>query len=241
MIVKTRGILIFKTRFSDTSMIVHVLTQDAGKQSFLVKAVYAKKSKTRISSLELMNLLEITAWKSSKSDLLIVRELEIWQHYNSIPQNFYKKTMTLFIGEFIHRTIQSPDADSNLYRFVEESMLLFDKLENSYVDFHLRFLSHFSKYLGILPQNDYCPERPFFNILTSSFSPMFGVDNYFFNAQSSRQLHEYLGCSMQDGHNHLFSLADRNVFLDDLMRFYAYHLNHFCGLKSLSVFKAVMH
>lgn len=241
MLVKTKGILLNKNRFSDTSMIVHVLTQDAGKQSFLVKGVYSRNSKNRISSLELLNLLEITAWKSSKSDLVTVRELDIWHHYHSISDDFNKKTMALFLAEFIHRTIQSPDADVQLYHFVESSLLHFDKLEKSFSDFHLRFLSHFTKYLGIIPQNDYSSQKPYFNILTASFSHIYGEDNYYFNAQSSIQLHKYLSISIMDYLECVFPLNERNVFLDDLLRFYAYHLSHFVGLKSISVLKSVLH
>ncbi|MDD2412352.1 MAG: DNA repair protein RecO [Bacteroidales bacterium] len=241
MLIKTKGILLHKCRFSDTSMIINVLTHDAGKQSFLVKGVYSKKSKNRISSLELLNLLEITAWKSSKSDLLTVRELDVWYHYQSISEDFNKKTIALFLAEFIHRTIQSPDADPQLYYFVENSLLFFDKMDKKYSDFHLRFLSHFTKYLGIIPQNDYSSQKPYFNILTASFYPIYGEDNYFFNDQSSFQLHKYLSTPLQDYLDYTFSLKERSVFLDDILRFYIYHLSHFHGLKSIRVLKSILH
>lgn len=241
MLVKTKGVLLHKNRFSDTSMIIHVLTRDAGKQSFLVKGVYSRKSKNKISSLELLNLLEITAWNTTKSNLLTVRELDVWHHYQTISDDFNKKTIALFLAEFIHRIIHSPDADPQLYQFVESSFLHFDKMEKSYSDFHLRFLSHFTKYLGIVPQNDYSSQKPYFNILTASFSHIYGEHNYFFNAPSSIQLHKYLSFSIEDYFECAFPLNERNVFLDDLLRFYAYHLSHFLGLKSLSVLKSVLH
>lgn len=241
MLVKTKGILLHKRRFSDTSMIINVLTHDSGKQSFLVKGVYSKKSKNRISNLELLNMLEITAWKSAKSDLLTVREIDIRHHYQSISENFNKKTIALFLAEFIHRTIQSPDADPQLYYFVESSLLFFDKMEEKYFDFHLRFLSHFTKYLGIIPQNDFSSKKPYFNVLTASFNSIYGEENYFFNAKSSAQLHKYLSFSIQNNIDCVFSLEERNVFLDDILRFYIYHLNHFHGLKSVDVLKSIFH
>jgi DNA repair protein RecO (recombination protein O) len=241
MLVKHKGILINKTRFSETSMIIHLLTEDRGRQSFLAKAIFSKKSSNKISCLELMNIMEITAWKSSKSDLLTIKELSISHHYQRIPEHFYKKTIALFIAEFLHRSITSPDADTVLFNFVEKSMKHFDMLTNNYTDFHHRFLSHFTKYLGIIPVNDFSSSKKYFNILSSSFSNIQGEDVYFFNKQSSLQLHEYLKTGITEDCNRKFSLADRNQFLDDILRFYSYHLSHFSGLKSLSVLKSVIH
>jgi len=240
MIVKKRGILIYKSRFSDSSMIIHLLTEDSGRQSFLVKGIYSKKSKNRISSLEFMNILDITAWKSSKSDLLTAKEVIISHHYQNIPDNFYKKTIALFLAEFLHRTIQSPDFDVKLYHFVENSMFHLDTIDKNFSNFHLRFLSQFTKYLGIVPHNDYSDSKNYFNILTASFSHIQGEDVYFFNAISSMQLHEYLNHENYEIENK-YTLEERNQFVDDILRFYAYHLSHFSGLKSLSVLKDVLH
>ena len=241
MIVKKRGILIYKTRFSDSSVIVHLLTEDSGRQSFLVKGIYSKKSKNKTSSVELMNILDMTAWKSTKSDLLTAKEINVLYHYHQIPHNFYKKTIALFIAEFLHRTIQTPDVDMKLYHFVEDSILHFDSIENNYSDFHLRFLSHFTKYLGIVPQNDYSVSKIYFNILTASFSNIQGEEVYFFNSSSSKILHEYLKANITDVINQKYSLVQRNQFLDDILRFYAYHLSHFTGLKSISILKTILH
>ncbi len=45
MIQTTRGIVFHTTRYSETSAIVKIFTEESGLMSFLVKGLYSKKSK----------------------------------------------------------------------------------------------------------------------------------------------------------------------------------------------------
>lgn len=237
MLFSTKGIILHKIRYSETSLIVHVLTQNDGKQSFLMKGAFSKKSKNKVSCVDFLNFVEIVSWKSNGSDLFLVKEIQMAYHFKTISTDFYKKTIALFIAELLHRCVHIPEFDLQLYTFVEKNIIDLDEKEKRYSDFHLHFITQFTKYLGILPVNNYNEKNLFFDITSAHFTPVLADQNYAFDAQSSKILHSFLNENPQD---EKFSLVDRNLYLDDMIRFYAYHLNQFSGLNSLHVLKSVM-
>ncbi len=237
MLFSTKGIVLNKIRYSESSLIVHILTKQHGKQSFLMKGTLSSKSKNKASCIDFLNFIDITASQKNNSDLCIVKEVQMAYHFKTITSDFYKKTIALFIAELLHRCIHIPEFDINLYNFVEESILELDEKENRFSDFHLRFMTKFTKYLGIFPINNYSEQNRFFDIQSASFFPLITDLDSGFEEKSSFILQTYLSGVSQIER---FSLSDRNNFVDDLIRFYAYHLNNFSGLKSLKVLKSVL-
>ncbi len=237
MIFSTKGIVLNKIRYSESSLIVHILTKNGGKQSFLMKGALSSKSKNKASCVDFLNFVDITAWKKNNSDLCIVKEMQMAYHFKTINTDFYKKTITLFLAELLHRCIHISEFDANLYNFVEESILNLDEKEFRFSDFHLQFMTKFTKYLGIVPINNFSKQNKFFDIKSASFFPVITDLNSGFEEKSSIILNSYLSEEMTSEN---FSLIDRNQFLDDLIRFYAYHLTQFTGLKSLKVLKSVL-
>ena len=237
MIFSTKGIVLNKIRYSENSLIIHVLTQNDGKQSFLMKGVFSKKSKNKISCIDYLNFVDIVSWKGNSSDLYLVKEIQMAYHFKTIASDFYKKTIALFISELLYRCVHIPEFDIQLYSFVEESILELDHKEKQFSDFHLRFMTKFTKYLGIVPINNFSKQNKFFDIKSASFFPVITDLNSGFEEKSSIILNSYLSEEMTSEN---FSLIDRNQFLDDLIRFYAYHLTQFTGLKSLKVLKSVL-
>ena len=73
MIFSTRGIVLNKIRYSESSLIVHILTKNGGKQSFLMKGALSVKSKNKASCVDFLNFVDITAWQKNNSDLCIVK------------------------------------------------------------------------------------------------------------------------------------------------------------------------
>lgn len=237
MIFSTRGIVLNKIRYSESSLIVHILTKNGGKQSFLMKGALSVKSKNKASCVDFLNFVDITAWQKNNSDLCIVKEMQMAYHFKTINADFYKKTIALFLAELVHRCIHISEFDTNLYNFVEESILKLDEKEFRFSDYHLQFMTRFTKYLGIIPINNFSKQNKFFDIKSASFYPVIPDLNSGFEERSSIILNTYLN---EENPVVSFSLLDRNQFLDDMIRFYAYHLNNFSGLKSVKVLKSVL-
>lgn len=237
MLFSTKGIVLNKIRYSESSLIVSVLTQNEGKQSYLMKGVFSKKSKNKASCIDFLNFVDIVSWKGNSSNLYLVKEIQMAYHFKTLTSDFYKKTITLFIAELLHRCVHIPEFDIQLYSFVEESILELDNKEKQFSDFHLHFMTHFTRFLGIVPIDNYSEKNKYFDIKSAMYTPEMIDLNVGFEERSSFLLHKYLNEPFKV---QSFSLIDRNEYLDDLIRFYAYHLSQFNGLKSLNVLKSVL-
>jgi len=69
-------IVLHKTKYSNSSLIVSVLSKEHGKQSILFKGIMSKKNKN-YTLLNYLNILEIEIWRSTNSDLLIGKNISL--------------------------------------------------------------------------------------------------------------------------------------------------------------------
>ena len=77
---KTRAIVLKAIRYGDNSLIVKLLTEESGLQSFMVKGAYNKNAKIRAALFQPLTLLEIVAAKS-RGELGYLREASIEYAY----------------------------------------------------------------------------------------------------------------------------------------------------------------
>ena len=61
MQIKTRGIVLHKTKYSENSVIVNIFTREAGVQSFIVKGAYSKQRRGTIALLENLSMVEVVS------------------------------------------------------------------------------------------------------------------------------------------------------------------------------------
>ncbi|MBT4576639.1 MAG: hypothetical protein HOB92_09270, partial [Candidatus Cloacimonetes bacterium] len=70
--IKTKGIIIKKVKFRETSIILDVLTPDLSVISVMAKGIRNKKSKNT-GLIELLNELELVLYKNPNSDWYFYR------------------------------------------------------------------------------------------------------------------------------------------------------------------------
>ncbi len=239
MIVKTKGVVVYKVKYSETSLIVHLYTEDLGLKAFIVKGVRSKKSKISVAMFDYLNVLEVVASQGGNSDLLTLREVSFSEDNSHHAFDPVKNSILLFLAEFIHKTVVSSVTDPMLFRFINNSIHVFKHSQLSMVDFHLWFATKYSMYLGIQPINNYSEKCQIFNVQHSEFSNNSFDSEGVFSLSSSKILNHYLNVSINECVNNKFSLEQRNQFLDEILFYYRYHLEHFKGLKSHEILKSV--
>ena len=69
MIISTTGIVLNKFRYKDTSLIVRVITRDAGLCSFIVRVGNGKKKKNIFNYFQPLSIIEIEYDSNNKRDL----------------------------------------------------------------------------------------------------------------------------------------------------------------------------
>ena len=151
MIFKTRGIVFHRIKYSESSIIAKIYTEQFGLCSFLVQGARKKTSAAKANLLQPLSLVELVAYHKETSGLQKMKELKNDHPLISIQNNIVKTTIAIFLSEMLVRSIREETPNKQLFSFLHQSIIFFDKLENP-VNFHLLFLIKLSKFLGFFPQ-----------------------------------------------------------------------------------------
>ena len=143
-------IVLHTTKFGENSLVVHTLSREYGRRSFLVRGVGKKAAMSLFLPL---NILEADIQESNKSDLFTARNIVARHSLLGIRNNIFKNSMTMFLSEVLYRTVKDGAKEEGLFEWCERNILLLDAIQNDFSNFHLRFLLELTVALGFSPES----------------------------------------------------------------------------------------
>jgi DNA repair protein RecO (recombination protein O) len=212
MTTGTELIVLHTTKFGENSIVVHTLSRDYGRRSFLVRGA----GKKVMSLLLPLNILEAEIKDSTKSTLYTARNLTSRHPLLGIRNNIYKNTMTMFLSEVIYRTIKEGAQEHDLFEWCRGQILLLSAMESDFSNFHIRFLLELSVALGFSPE-------------TSDLMP-FVEENY-------TTVSEFMTSSFAESMLIPLSGPVRNKICEDVLRYIEYHSESTLTINSLKVLR----
>ena len=212
MTTGTELIVLHTTKFGENSIVVHTLSRDYGRRSFLVRGA----GKKVMSLLLPLNILEAEITESTKSTLYTARNLTSRHPLLGIRNNIYKNTMTMFLSEVIYRTIKEGAQEHDLFEWCRGQILLLSAMESDFSNFHIRFLLELSVALGFSPE-------------ISDLMP-FVEENY-------TTVSEFMTSSFAESMLIPLSGPVRNKICEDVLRYIEYHSESTLTINSLKVLR----
>ena len=212
MTTNTELIVLHTTKFGENSIVIHTLSKDYGRRSFLVRGA----GKKIMSLLLPLNIIEADITESTKSTLFTARNLSSASPLLGIRNNIYKNTMTMFLSEVIYRTIKEGAQEQGLFEWCRGQILLLDALQNDFSNFHIRFLLELSVALGFSPES-------------SDLMPFVG-ENYVTVSQ-------FMTTSFAESMLIPLSGLVRNKICEDVLRYIEYHTESTLTINSLKVLR----
>ena len=138
-------IVLHTTKFGESSLVVHTLSKEYGRRSFLVKGVGKKAAMSLFLPL---NILEADIVESSRSDLYTARNIAARHSLLGIRDNIFKNSMTMFLSEVLYRVVKDGACEQGLFEWCEKNILLLDSIRTDFSNFHIRFLLELAIILG---------------------------------------------------------------------------------------------
>ena len=152
-----RGIVLRTVRYGDTSLIVDLFTESHGRMSFMASTLRAKRSVRSVSFWQPLSMVEFSVELLPNGGKL-PRPSDVRTYYNYIdlPVSPIKSTLALFLAEFLSAALREEKENTPLYRYIESSLQWLDLADSpaSIANFHLAFLMHLSRFIGIYPNLD---------------------------------------------------------------------------------------
>jgi DNA repair protein RecO (recombination protein O) len=228
MLHKTRGIVLNHIKYGESSIIVHIYTEEFGVQSYIENGVRKQKAKNKIALFQPLTLLDLVVYKKASSSINRLSEIKCRQPYQSIPYQIKKSTIGIFIAEILSNLLRGEEEpNEGMFDFLQESLLFFDKQSTAYNNFHLQFLNDLSVYLGFS---------------ASSASEMLAEVKPFYTTRvdvlTEAKLDELLACTLSDSLS--LSGQERRTILQIILQFYQIHSNSLKEIKSLKILHEVL-
>ena len=229
MIINTKGIVLSTLRYSDSSVIARIYTEEAGLRSFMVRIGKGKTALMKMSLLQPLSLVEISFNNDPRKGICTPKALDRETTLNGIPFDTIKTCIALFMAEVVGRAITEEEPNSSLFKFLHNSILLLDHETNPVVNFHLKFMIEFSRYLGFYPHARSSNE-PYFDLSEGEFSHQEPIHPYVISGEFTDVFDQLINQPF-DQHNTIKIGNDhRRVLLQKLVDYYRLHLE---GMKEI--------
>lgn len=239
MQVKTKGIVLHQLKYSDSSIIATIYTNTHGRLSFLLQGARKARSKIPANLFQPLFLVELEMYYKNTRQLQKVKEAGNSFPFQSIPYDFRKRTIALFLGEILYKTLNEEESNPFLFDFIYNHIKTLDLKEKGLSNFHIYFMVHLTKHLGFFPQDNYDDAHPYFDLKNGKFVQIKPNHQQFMDAAESSYFCRFLTHSGNQHEGfHVPRKIKQNV-LERLLDFYQIHNAGISNIKSYEVLKEV--
>ena len=240
MIEKTSGILLHAVKYSETSLIASIYTEDYGRQSFIINGVHGKNSTVRAAVFQPLYLLDLEIYYKSGREIHRIKNARISFPYSNIPFDIRKSTQVLFLAEVLYKCLREEEPNIELFDFLYHSLTLLDLTEAGISNFHIWFLFKLTRFLGFSPNREDAGISNFFDLQTARFVSHEPLHSQFTDKHLTILFTRLFNIDSSSIENLDYTQHERRLVLEKLLEFYHIHLGNLGEFKSLEVLKEVL-
>lgn len=235
---KIHGMVLRTVRFSDTQQVADVFTREHGLQSFVV--TFASRRHRGVGAVwRPLNFVEMEVSRSSeqRGRLPHPKEVRAYIIYTNLPFNPVKTTVALFLAEFLQNVLKAEQRDDALYQYLEHALQWFDTAQKGYANFHVCFLLHLMRFVGIQPSTE--EEGLYFDLRAGAFTSLLPRHPEFLSPEETRVVRPLLRMNFANMQRFYLTRVQRQRVLEVIETYYRLHLPPFPELRSVDVLRAV--
>jgi DNA repair protein RecO (recombination protein O) len=240
MLHKTSGIILHTTKYSDTTLIAKIYTQNFGLQSYIISGVRSKKSKNKAAIFQPLALVNMVVSNTNKGRLQRISEINNEHPYSEIPYNIIKSSICIFLNEILNKALKEDHSDDDLFQYIKSSLLILDLKTENCSNFHIYFLTHLSRFLGFYPQGNYTDDTIYFDLREGFFTNQHPLHSLYLQPSYSMMLDALLKANYESLHLLNLTNLQRKEFLGYLIVYYKVHITSFGEIKSLEILEQII-
>lgn len=210
-----------------------------GRQTYMVQGVKSAKGKgNKASLLQPMFPVEFEGIRTKHSQMHRMRDTRLAFPLHSIPFDVRKSTISLFMAETLYKLIKEVEPNSTLFDFVRNSVIALDLMSEGIANFHVWFLVRLSAFLGFYPANEYI-RGGWFDITDGTFTRLMPAHGVVMSPRAGEILGMFMDCEVSRLEEIKLSRDRRRDFLEQLLRYFGYHLESADKIQSLQILREV--
>ena len=239
MLEKTRGIILHQIKYTDSGIFAQIYTKKFGRQSFLIKGMRNRKTGKHNILFQPMFILDLELYYKASREMQTLKEFSVSFTPYDIYSNIKKSCVAIFLGEVLTSVLKEESPHDEMFDYIEESIVYFDRCIEGFANFHIAFLAGLSSFLGFEPGLRSDKENAFFDMVNGIFVPTPPVHGNYANEEITNILSEFFVASYDSVSTISLTGKIRNDVLETLVRFYSLHLPGLRKIRSLDVLKEV--
>jgi DNA repair protein RecO (recombination protein O) len=244
MLHDSKGIVLRTVKYGETSVIVLIFTEKFGIQSYLVNGVRtsSKKGSGKANLFQPSAILELVAYYNELKQLQRLREFKWGQLYNHIFSDVPKNAVALFMVELLTKCLKQPEANADLFHFVEDAFLHLDESnETVTANFPLFFILHLAVFFGFRIHDDYSEYNSILDLEEGIFVHERPTHPHFLEDKQSLITSQLLKVMQPEELNDiLLNHEFRRNLLHMYETYYALHIQDFGVMKTLPVLEEIL-
>jgi DNA repair protein RecO (recombination protein O) len=235
MLYKTRGIVLYSSKYSDTYSIVHIFTEEFGQISYLTANAKKKKSRVPKSVFYPLSVLDMEVEHRNLQNIQRLKETRMHLPVFALLNDPTKSAIAIFLAEFISKVIKEVEPNKLLFDYILHSIQILDLSEKNYANFHLVFMIRLSPFLGFSPDASGYRKGMFFDMQNGVFTSYKPAHIHFLNPDESESFSFLLRMNYENMTLFHFSRHERKSIIYRILEYYRLHLVNFSDLKSLEI------
>ncbi|HOF20670.1 MAG TPA: DNA repair protein RecO [Bacteroidales bacterium] len=239
MIESTKAIVLHQIRYSDSAAIIRFFTSKFGRMSCMVRGMGNRKAGRNKVLFQPMSILDLSLNYRESREIQTIRDFSPSYSPSDIWSDIRKCTVAIFLGEVLTSVLREESPNEPLFRFIEDSVVYFDKSREGNANFHLAFMAQLTGFLGFEPSGDRHSRSIFFDMLNGTFTDRPPGHRHFANPEISAALSALFSTSPEEADKIALKGSLRNEILDTLMNYFSLHLPGIKKINSLEVLRQV--
>lgn len=244
MVHKTKGMVLRTVKYGETSLIVSVFTELFGLQSYIVNNVRtaSKKGGAKANHFQPSALLDLVVYHNEMKNLQRIKEFR-WAHlYQHILSDVRKNAVALFMVELMNKCLKEPEANAELFYFIEDAFLHLDVASDTVTaNFSLFFALHLAVFFGFRINDEYSEEQPYLDLQEGVFTAAPPQHAHFLEGRMAEVTSHVLKVLQPEDLQDIALTGEfRRGLLNAYETYYALHIPDFGTMKTLPVLREVM-
>jgi len=241
-ISKNEAIVLRKTNFRDSSLIVQLYTKEYGRISALLKGARSSKSKIG-SKVDLINHVEIVFYKKEHKDLQLVTQANLINHFQIIKSDLERLKYASAVCELVLKLVPEDEPHEKLFRGIVKILKLMNNDKSDSVLLFTQFFMFFIKEIGYEISFTNCSNCG--NLLKDSEKNAFNYSDGIIcescnqdkmqTFEFSKELFILFKCLTSKEKNISYKKSQLENIIFILEKFLIYHNMDFKGIKSLQI------
>ena len=238
MLHNTQGIVLRTVKYGETSVIVSVFTEKFGLQSYIVSGVRTTGKNNKSQYFQPSALLELQVYHNELKSLQRIKDVKWSVLLTNIFSDIFKNAVAIYAVELLTKCLKQPEVNDDLFRFCTDFLKeLNDSKPAIAANMPLYFAIHFTAFLGLKIEDNFSESNPYFDFKEGKFTSRNEL-NVIADKETNFHLAELLKTLKPiDLEEIKLSQQRRALLLNELEKYYTWHVPDFGKLKSISVLR----